>query len=255
MENFAKRVNFRDLGGLKTAFPQIIKSRRLLRSAQPVGLSAEDVAVLKSHDLRLIIDFRTLPETETHPVDSIEGVTYRHIDIMGGNVAQAALPGYWMKFFTENPRETEAEFAKTYRDFAARPSSMRAYAEFIRACIAQTEGAILFHCAAGKDRTGFGAAIILKLLGVSDPEIFADYHRTKDYQEFVKIAHITRAKEHGFTDQQILEMEEIFGVKDAYLQAAFSAANEKFGDFEGYVKNGLGLSGGEIAQLKENFLE
>ncbi|MCL2386258.1 MAG: tyrosine-protein phosphatase, partial [Defluviitaleaceae bacterium] len=238
MKIFLGLGNFRDLGNIKTADGKRVRMKRLLRAAQPVGLSEKDLEMLREHDLKIIIDFRTTREVTVTPVDNIDGVTYSHLDIMGENSAQAANPHYWSQLFMDNPSIVAAEFTKTYQEFATSPSSMAGYSAFIKACVGLESGSVLFHCAAGKDRTGFAAAIILKILGVSDDDIFDDYMETKHYQAEAHDKYIEDAKAQGCTDQQIQAMESIFGVNPHYIKAAFAAAEAGFGSFDEYVKYG-----------------
>jgi protein-tyrosine phosphatase len=247
--------NFRDLGGIKTACGKSVRKNRLLRAAQPVGLSDEEIKKLREYDLKFIVDFRTLREVETEPADTIEGVTYTHIDIMGENAAQAADPLYWMKLFLKNPKCVADEFTKTYRELATSPSSMAGYSSFIKTCAASSNGATLFHCAAGRDRTGLAAAIILKLLNVCDENIFEDYQKTKEYQAEVHAYWVARSKEYGLSDEQAETLELVFNVNNEYLLAAYAAIEEVFGSFENYVSQGLRITDEEIKKLRELYLE
>ncbi|MCL1843810.1 MAG: tyrosine-protein phosphatase [Defluviitaleaceae bacterium] len=254
MSVFIRLANFRDLGGLRTSDGRAVRSKRLLRAAQPVLLSDEDISRLRAHDLKCIVDFRTAHEVAATPVDKIDGVSYLHIDILGKNSAKAADTSYWTGLFLSSPEKVEEEFTNTYREFAISENSMHGYSEFIKACVALHGGATLFHCAAGKDRTGFAAAIILKMLGVHEDDIFADYLETIKYQHEVRERHIKLAKENGANDEQIQAMSAIFGVKPGYLSAAFEAAEKAFGSFDSYVKNGLRISPPEVERLKEHYL-
>ena len=193
-------MNFRDLGGMKTACGRTVAPKRLLRAAQPVHLTEEERATLTEFGLKSIIDFRTILETEKYPVDIFDGVEYKHIDIMGENNAQAAAPNFWEKLIKENPAQVGVEFMRTYKEFAISVPSRKGYGDFVRACIAQKNGAVLFHCAAGKDRTGFAAAIVLRLLGVSDDDIFEDYLKSKEYQKKFAAKYSAKAKAQGMTD-------------------------------------------------------
>ena len=255
MDAFTSLQNFRDLGGIKTTCGKTIRQKRLLRAAQPVGLSVQEVDKLRAHNLKYIIDFRTKQEVEAIPVDKIDGVIYTHIDIMGKNAAQAACPKFWMKLFRENPDGVEDEFMKTYMEFATSPSSLAGYSAFIKACAAAEEGATLFHCAAGKDRTGFAAAIILKILNVSDEHIFTDYLETRIYQAQTLDYHVNRAKKNGFSNEQIASMGRIFNVKNEYIQAAYNAVDKAFGCFETYVTDGLKICDVEVERLRELYLD
>jgi len=256
MDNFANLLNFRDLGGHKAACGRVVRPRRLLRAALPAGLSAEDVAKLREYNLKYIVDFRTAEEVATSPTDTIDGVAYTHIDIMGDNAAQAANPFYWMELFLKDPPAVVTGFTETYRQFATSPHSIVGYAAFLRSCVAAAEGATLFHCTAGKDRTGFGAAILLKILGISDEDIFADYLKSQDYIAAVNDYYVEKAKKRGLSDTQLEQLGKTFGImQTSYLQAAFDALEKTFGGFTQYVNEGLGITNEEIAILQEHYLE
>ena len=246
--------NFRDLGGIKTTCGRTVAPRRLLRSAQPVGLTDEARTMLAEHGLKSIIDFRTIFETQKDPVDIIDGVDYKHIDIMGANNAQAANPNYWTELMSEDISKVEEEFIRTYVEFAISEPSRKGYGDFVRACIALKDGAVLFHCAAGKDRTGLAAAIILKLLGVSDADIFDDYLKTAEYQAKLAAKYTANAKAQGVSDKQLAAMQVLFGVKPGYLKAALDAAENKVGSFEAYAEKGLGLTPDCILELNNLYL-
>jgi len=248
-------ANFRDLGGLKTAENKNVRFNRLLRSAQPVKLSNNDIEKLRAHNLKSIVDFRTAYETTNEPVDSIEGVTYNHMDVMGKNAAQAANPKHWVSMLSQDLNAVESQFIETYKEFATDESSRKAYGNFLRLCANLTDGAVLFHCAAGKDRTGLAAAIILRLLGVRDDEIYTDYLKTMEFQEQISAPHLEKAKLAGMTEQQMESMKVLMGVKKEYLSAALSAAETQYGSFENYVVNGLGVKPKEIEQIRDLYLE
>ena len=255
MSKFVNLLNFRDLGGIKTSCGRRVRAKRLLRAALPAGLSETEVEALRGYDLKQIVDFRTRAEVEDSPVDEIEGVAYTHLDIMGDNVAQTANPGYWLDFFQNDPTGVEEAFKDTYREFAISSSSAAGYSAFVKG-IAAADGATLFHCAAGKDRTGFGAAIILKILGVSLDDIFDDYMKTQTFLDQVDEYYTTRAKKRGFSEEQIADMGKVFGVmKKSYLEAAIEAAEGAFGSFEKYISHGLGITEEEIEKIKQFYLE
>jgi protein-tyrosine phosphatase len=248
-------LTFRDLGGIKTVDGKTVKHHRLLRSAQPVKLSADDVEMLKAHNLKSIVDFRTTPEVTTDPIDTIDGVSYTHIDIMGKNGAQAADRSSWMKMLSQDLAAVELGFTETYKEFATSESSREGYGEFLRVCANLEHGAILFHCAAGKDRTGLAAAIILRLLGVSEDDIHLDYLKTMEFHEQIASPYLEKAKASGMTEQQLESMKVIMGVKKEFLSAAISTAVEQYGSFENYVIKGLGVQLDEIERIRNLYLE
>ena len=243
-------TNFRDLGGIKTKEGKIVKLGRLLRSSQPVNLQENEITMLKAHNLKHIIDFRTTREVEKDPIQPISGAKYSHIDIMGKNNAQAADPHVWMKMLSQDIETVELQFIETYKNFATSEASREGYGEFLRACADLEEGAVLFHCAAGKDRTGLGAAIILRLLGASDDDIYTDYLKTIEFQEQIAAQHIQKV-----SGKQLEALKVLMGVKKEYLSAALSAATEQYSSFESYIKEGLGISQYDIERIQNLYLE
>lgn len=248
-------TNFRDLGGIKTSDGRVVKVNRLLRAAQPVGLSEEEISKLIKSNLKVIIDFRTSNEAARTPVDNIGGASYLHIDIMGANDTQAADPNHWVQMLAENPHGVELQFIETYKEFATGESSRRGYGNFLRACASQSDGAILFHCAAGKDRTGLAAALILRVLGITDEDIYTDYLKSMEFQEKISAPYLAMAKAAGMTDQQVEYLKVLLGVKKEFLSAALTAAEEKYGSFENYITEGLGVTPEEIERIRDLYLE
>jgi len=253
--NNSQLVNFRDLGGLKTKDGKTVKHNRLLRSAQPVNLSADDVNKLKDHNLKSIVDFRTDHETTADPVDSIDGVSYNHIDIMGKNSAQAADPTAWMKMLSQDINTVELQFMDTYKEFALGESSRAGYGDFLRVCASLEDGAVLFHCAAGKDRTGLAAAIVLRLLGVSDDDIYTDYLKTMEFQAQIATPHLEKAKAAGMTEKELESMQVLMGVKREFLSAALTGAEEQYGSFDNYIADGLGMKLEEVDRIRDLYLD
>ncbi len=113
---------------------------------------------------------------------------------------------------------------------------------------------VLFHCAAGKDRTGFAAAITLRILGVPLEVVLEDYLLSNQYY---LTAHswnlflIRLMKGNRFSNV----VKGFLEVKPAYLCAAFEAIDSEFGSFEKYVRNGLGLTEQDIKNIRNLYLE
>ncbi len=112
----------------------------------------------------------------------------------------------------------------------------------------------MFHCTAGKDRTGFAAAILLRILGVPQETVMQDYMLSRSYalearSRDVFILRLTKGKETAGI------VEKLSGVEAAYLQAAFETIDAEYGSFENYVRDGLGLDDTEVAALRASLLE
>ena len=108
-----------------------------------------------------------------------------------------------------------------------------AYAQMFRALIA-TERGFLVHCMAGKDRTGFGVAVIQLMLGVSEQLVMADYLLTNEASELMTRTR-DRMLEQGI-EIDAASLEVITQVKREYLEAALMGLKAEFGGIEGYLE-------------------
>jgi len=155
--------NTRDLGGYPVP-GGYTRWGRTFRSDAPVNLSAADVETLRRLGITTHIDLRTREEVERRPsaVANLEGFRYHHVDLCA---CMQMMP------------DSEEGVAVSYLEMAEQVGPM---ARIFR-IIAHTEGGLLFHCAAGKDRTGVVAAILLMLAGAKKPDLLADYILTAAY--------------------------------------------------------------------------
>jgi protein tyrosine/serine phosphatase len=179
-------VNVRDLGGLPTTDGRLTQRNRLIRSDNLQGLSPRDVRVLvDEHEVRAVADLRTEVEVEHEgpgPMLAEPRVVVRNLSLFpeaGRNTDAAAVESDGPPVFPWQERgpvpegvEIPGGAAGFYvRYLLDRPDSV---IEALR-LIAQTDGAALVHCAAGKDRTGVVIAIALAEVGVDRQAIIEDY--------------------------------------------------------------------------------
>jgi len=246
-------VNFRDLGGIAAAENKKIKPKRLLRSGEIVQPNEEAIARLVEHDLKMIVDFRSEHEASNAPTYSFPDVEYINYDIMADSKENTASKETWLKML--DPANVDRIMKGLYRDFAISDAARNGYAKFIRDCINSNEGAILFHCAAGKDRTGFAAAILMKLLGVGDEDIKQDYLKTNEERKEANEHILEGYKQKGLSASQLVALAMLYSVKEEYLQAAFEAIDAEYGSFEEYARDGLLISSSDIQTLRELYLE
>jgi len=249
----SKLYNFRDLGGIHTTCGRKIRANRLLRAAEPSGLTAEDVTRLMEMGLVQIIDFRKPWEIEIAPVTQISGASYHNFDLNRDGVREYNSIEEWRANITAEI--AEAKMISDYKGYATLPSAIEGIGGFLRACIAKTQGATLFHCHAGKDRTGFAAAVLLKLLGASDADIFADYLQTlADIELRLPGILAQRCAESNLNETQIAAYKVVYSIKREWLEAALAAIDEHHGCFDGYITNALGITANEVAVLKDLYL-
>lgn len=152
--------NVRDLGGLVTGDGQLVRTGRVFRSDYPTFAVVADGAAIRDLGLRTVVDLRRGFEADAECVSwSEHGVDYHRCPITAAG--------------------GEASWSARYRGYLAqRPETV---VEAVRRIANATGHPVLFHCAAGKDRTGVIAAVLLQLLGVSDEDIVADYLLSADH--------------------------------------------------------------------------
>ena len=165
--------NFRDLGGYPTRDGRTTKWQTLFRADGIHRLSEADVDTLRPLGLRTIIDLRTPDEIEEHgrfPLDAYAAsASYHH---------QPVLDVIWTPEQIERFGESPTFLVDRYREMLV--IGDRALGESLRLFGAAETYPAVFHCAAGKDRTGILAALVLGLLGVPDEVIAEDYALSRD---------------------------------------------------------------------------
>lgn len=163
--------NFRDLGGYPTADGGTTRWRRLFRADGLYRLTADDLAVVRELGLRTVIDLRTreeLDERGTFPVHE-HPVDFHHVSVITST---------WTAADAEGEHDAADFLERAYLDILAEGEERLA-----EALVTLSEpGALpaVFHCAAGKDRTGLLAMLVLGCIGVPDDYIVADYALTED---------------------------------------------------------------------------
>ena len=248
-------TNFRDLGGLIGFEGKKIKEKAILRAAQPVGLVESDVEkLIDGYRLAHIIDFRSEDEVASEPVDIVHDVDYLNIDILASYMRkQRNAPSIEEMLKNLQPGEADLQMSEIYVDLVTSEDSLVGYRKFIDALL-NPKGALLFHCYAGKDRTGWGAVIILKILGVSDEDIYIDYLATVEARQTENAKVIDEYRKKGITEVQLIALEEFMSVKRLYLDVAFNSVEREYGTFDNYLQQGLNVTVEEIKKLRSLYL-
>jgi protein-tyrosine phosphatase len=113
----------------------------------------------------------------------------------------------------------------------------------------------LVHCTGGKDRTGFAAAIVLRALGVPEETVFEDYLLTNVYTANEIERNLMLLRVYLFFRTKPEAIRPLLGVRRDYLEAAFDTIDERYGSLEAYLREGLGVSDEELAQMRAQLLE
>jgi protein-tyrosine phosphatase len=247
MTNHPQRVwplqgaaNFRDLGGYPGQGGRPVRWRRLFRSDHLAGLTEADKSLLAGLGLAKAFDFRgeaeraavtyELPGVTQHSLAIEPTVVQRLQDLLSSG--QALTPERTAELMTELYRALVNDQAHRFAEFFEQ--------------LLQAEGPVVFHCTAGKDRTGFAAALILLALGVPRALVLEDYLLTN------------RVFRHPPAAQGVLPAEVLavlWRVQPGFLEAALHAVDTDHGGIERYLSQRLGLSPAARQQLAQRYLD
>jgi protein-tyrosine phosphatase len=251
---FSGVKNLRELGGYRTTDGKTIRWGVLYRSAHLQKLTDADLKRLADLALDRIIDFRAVHEKEEEPDRLPADADIRIVELPILDSTTELWHDARDHFMKDDFRNVDsAKFMiRTNIELATRftPQMSR----FIHELLAAKGRPVLFHCAAGKDRTGYAAAMILRILGVPMETVMEDYLLSNQYYLSTHswdlfVLRLMKGKRFSQALKGFLE------VRPAYLSAAFETINREFGSFEKYVRNGLGLSEHDIQLLRGFYLE
>ncbi|MBM6385917.1 MAG: tyrosine-protein phosphatase [Paenibacillus sp.] len=234
-------INFRDMGGYLTEDGRTTRWGMLLRSADLHELSEQDLQTAAALGIDWICDLRSDFEVASRPSPAIGHAINTNIPFM----AEAS------------PEEMQKIGHDLHAGYKAMILNTEKCTLILNELLKEERGTSLFHCAAGKDRTGVVCALILLTLGVPREVVIEDYELTnlavdglmqrflsgnnKDYQKYMD------------------QMPELQGaipemMKAAFIQAALEAIDENYGSFEQYLSEGLGITSEQRIALQNKYL-
>lgn len=246
-------INVRDLGGYKTEDGKTIKPHRLIRSAELYTITGNDIAKLKkTYQLKQIVDFRTDGEVDKKPDPPIQNVKNIHDSVMKDNGASTSTEDLIKSLSKmDNP---ESFLIEANKSFVTDENSRKAYKKFFDILLENKEGAVLWHCTAGKDRAGFGTALVLSALGVPKDKVMEDYLLSNKYRADENEKAVQAVLAETKNQQAADGMKAVMEVRESYLNAAFDEIDKKYGSLDAFLKEGLGLTKSDINKLKSMYL-
>jgi protein-tyrosine phosphatase len=234
-------VNFRDIGGYNTKDGKKIRMGMLYRSAALNTLTDADVAKIAALNIKYDFDFRGPYEVKTAPDKIPTGTTRISLPAGSENVGDSNYIKNMGKYMKSD--SFLISFYTVLTPFKDR------YTPLFDSLVANTTASpILFHCTAGKDRTGIAAALILYALGVDEETIFKDYEATNYYRRNENVKAIAQmTKYYGMDEKTASNM---MGAKKEYIQSTFVTIKAQYGTINNYLEKVLGLNSKKIKQLK-----
>ncbi len=231
--DFESANNIRELGGYINGDGIPLKKHVLLRGGDLSLLTEKEVGRLEAYGIKTSIDLRISKEKKaSDPFNESNHLVYYAIPIAGA-VDTACAPKDLLYTLYVDILENHKE----------------ALRREIRIIAGESEG-IIFHCTAGKDRTGVTAMLILAVCGVCEDQIIADYASSGDNNRAVTMRQLAQLKDSGITDIPM----EIFESDPDTMRRTLDYLNERYGGPVNYMKT-IGVTGEEMQKIREKMLE
>lgn len=230
--------NVRHLGGYRTRAGHTTNDS-VIRSAGLHRLTAAGVASLADAGVRTVVDLRSGAEREAAPTPDMAAFGIANIpapvfeqDASPAGLSSEEFPG----------------FAAVYERMLVQGTG--AY-HTLFSILAAADGRVLFHCAAGKDRTGIAAALLLELVDVPDETIVDDYTRSAGLLAPLLKEWLPSMKERGVSEDRAKKLMES---RAPDMSATLRHVRQHYGSSEGYLR-GIGISPDEISALRARYVD
>lgn len=238
---FDRLPNTRDLGGLPAADGKHVKRGLLLRSGTLGFASEADLVRLRDdYNLQLVVDLRGNDELAElpDPMDAFPQARYVHANILTEEaigIVQSEEARYQARLRAAEEEADRAYFLSLlYPHLLLEKAGIEGYRLFLQSVLACEEGAALWHCYVGRDRCGMASTLMEAALGVSRKNMEEDYLATNAYAPY----DLTEEAPAGMLS----------------FNAAADAVERELGGFMGYINTCLGITSGEVADLRTRYL-
>lgn len=259
--------NFRDMGGYTGADGKSVKWGMLYRSNHLHNLTPQAQTYLEGLRINTIIDYRSANEIAKNPNGYIGEKQTFHLDATAQTAELAA------QFAAEPSNEDRAliesvirdipaelingqgdQVIEQYRNFVVSEKSKNAFKAVINVLLDLENAPNIQHCRGGKDRTGYGALLVLSMLGVSEQDIIADYMLTGANR--LERNNVKMAAYRQITDNQdVLDyLLTLIDTRDTFIVESLNAMKTMSGSVRNYIKNELGFSDSDFKKMQENYL-
>lgn len=232
----AGAFNFRDLGGIRLADNRKVKWGKLFRADELTNLTAEDVEYLDSISISSVIDFRAENEIKRAPDKLPKGARFKYpLAITPGAMRTDGAQSRGMASFSNQMKQMN-------RLYVSDPACVRAYRIMFTVIQNNLSAPLIFHCSAGKDRTGMATALILFALGATEETVLEDYMLSKKH---IGDKYTAMVEKYPRTAP-------IFTVKRTYLEAGIEQMKNDYGSIENFLIHELKV---DIPRLRRIYLQ
>lgn len=264
MNMFRSLYNFRDLGGLKTNSGLYVRKQLLYRSNALCNLNkTEQQQLIDDYGIKTVIDLRSERERLTKPDLLPKGITYFSLAPISLNAEESDRIMRDKRMSTVE--KLKANIIEPYsnipekmmtmmRSFVSNPINRDVFARMLSIYL-NCHTPILLHCTTGKDRAGFGTAILLAALDVPLESIYKDYLfsnvmcANENERKMLEFASVV-------TDEALLgNLKSMLTVSEAYLDAAMDEIKRRYDDMQGFLTKGLFFNIEEQKKLQMRYIE
>ncbi|WP_376698430.1 tyrosine-protein phosphatase [Listeria booriae] len=243
--------NFRDMGGYVNTAGKTVKWGKLYRSSLLTNITEKDKDTLEKLGVSWICDLRSTSEIAAKPTPALAHIKNRHIPI--GTAKNESTESQKIDI-PDDHRVYEPLMGESYRVFVQSKDGFR---EIFNDIIEKEEVPFLFHCTAGKDRTGVLGALLLKLLDVPENTILADYELTNQYADNIlgEMQGLVNAFSNSEKKIDLENFRPMAEARPAYLEIAFDEMQKEYGSVDAYLEKGIGITPSEKAKFQTMMLE
>ncbi|GEO46268.1 tyrosine-protein phosphatase [Companilactobacillus kimchii] len=255
--------NTRDLGGYQTESGKYVKKNRLFRSDDLYKLTISDIKWFEDHGLTTVIDFRNFNERKNRPDKIIKGVKYYDLspDDETAALASADLKSDKKKIdkLIEKKKQNKLDLTgdglkKSMVGFVRDSETQKLYRQVLEIHIKENNDVILQHCRGGKDRTGYGSALVLLALGVSEDDVISDYMLTAKYNADRNKRRMNEYRKYTKDPVVLKYLSNAMSTRKEVIEAGINEMKKISVSPIQYIQNELGFDKDKISYLRSIYL-
>ncbi|MFC0848679.1 tyrosine-protein phosphatase [Streptomyces noboritoensis] len=256
-------ANLRDLGGTPLAGGRTVRPGLVFRAGALDRFDPDRDPAVAALGIRTVVDLRTAAERAERPDRLPSGARLVVADVLADAVSESGPPAAArLRHVLADPVAAEqhlgggrarAVFEDLYRDLVSSPSARAAYRTLLlELADPEAGGPVLFHCTAGKDRTGWGATVLLSLLGASAEVVMREYLAVNGAVREAFAPLIEGFTAQGGDPEVALA---VVGVVREYLAAGLGEVSSRYGSMGAYVREGLGVGEESLGRLRTRLVD
>lgn len=244
--------NFREVANIKNMDGRILKSGKFYRSGHLNQLTKSSFDELEKLGVREILDLRNSKEIARKPDNLPSGIVYKNCSAFEDKGDQLDQAKKLVLKGKVNGADADKRMLDFYKEYVTENPEM---INKIITEILESDQPVLYHCTAGKDRTGITTALILTILKFDKESVYNDYLLSNNYRKKLVDKRLSLANNLHFLypKMDVKVLEKLSWVETDYLDAAFNEINNKYGSMDIYIQQVLGISENKREEYIQKF--